>query len=472
MSPQIAFIFFGSFVLGALIIDFKITSDVSKALWIPLIWLAILASRPVALWFSPVGTKLTLEEGSPIDSIVLLVLISAAVFILFKRKLSWREWLRTNAWLCLFFLYCGISVLWSDFPVVAFKRWIRAAGSLIIILAVLSEANPISAIMTLIRRCVYILVPASILLNKYYPEMAVSYNYWTGEAYLAGVTTDKNALGRLCIVGGAFLLWSIITPTDDNHPYNKKQSRFVDIIYLLATLWLLVKSKSSTSLGCLVIGSCVLIGLGLPVIRRNIKHIGTLMIIIVFGFWIMDSSFNLTENIVTNVLHRNMTFTDRTYIWNDLLDRCTNPLFGVGYDSFWLGERYDFFMHKHQVFEAHNGYLELYAEVGMTGLFLFFGFLFQVFLKAKRSLLLNFDYGRLRLMLLFIFLFYNITEAAYKITTLMCFVFVLVAIDVPRKLQSPVSENSTTKTQAFARSSHRYSRRKESRRAIDSRGLT
>jgi O-antigen ligase len=457
MQSLIALIIFSLFIIGLLIIDCRMTSNVSKALWVPLIWLAILASRPIGGWLSSVGTQaLNQEDGSPVDSIILLALISGAIVILFKRKLCWKEWLRTNTWLCLLFLYFGISIFWSDFPLISFKRWIRAVGSLTMILVVLSEDSPIISVKTLIRRCVYILIPASILLIKYYPDMAVSYNQFTGEEYLIGVTTDKNALGRLCIVSGIFLLWNILISADSNNFYNKKQNRFIDIILLFTTLWLLFKSKSSTSLACLAIGYFVLISLGVPLIRRNIRHIGSFIILTVFGFWIVEFSFNLTESIVTNVLHRNMTFTDRTYIWNDLLDRCTNPLFGVGYDSFWLGKRFDFFMHKHQVFEAHNGYLEAYAEVGITGLLLFMGFLSQTFWKAKKSLVLNFDYGRLRLILLFIFLFYNITEASYKITTLLCFVFVLVAIDAPKKLQSQISEGSMTKPKLFESRYNRY----------------
>ena len=457
MSSLIALIVFSSFIVILLIIDCRMTSNVSKALWVPLIWLVILASRPIGVWISPFDVQaLTQEDGSIIDRIILLALIFVATVILVKRKLCWKEWLKTNEWLCLFFIYCGISIIWSDFPLVSFKRWIRAFGSLVIILVVLSEPSPISSIIALIRRCIYILVPASILLNKYYPEMAISYNQWTGEEYLAGVTTDKNALGRLCIVGGIFLFWCLTVAKDCNYHYRKNLNRFFDIIILLLTLWLLVKSKSSTSLGCLVIGYCVVIGLGIPVIKRNIRHIGTYIIIIIFGYWIIDFTFNLTENIVTNILHRNMTFTDRTYIWNDLLDRCTNPLFGVGYDSFWLGERFDFFMRKHQVFEAHNGYLEVYAEVGVIGLLLFFGFLFQAFFNAKKSLVSNFHYGKLQLTFLFIYLFYNITEASYKITTLLCFVLVLVSINAPRKLPSQISEGKVSKYKTFERRNSRY----------------
>jgi O-antigen ligase len=109
----------------------------------------------------------------------------------------------------------------------------------------------------------------------------------------------------------------------------------------------------------------------------------------------------------------------------------TNPVVGVGYDSFWLGDRLDKFVAKHQVYEAHNGYLEVYLELGFVGLALMAALVLSVFLKAKKSLLSNFDYGRLRLVVLTLFLVYNMTEAGYKATTLMFFVLLLVAVDPP-----------------------------------------
>jgi len=447
MQPQIALLVYSLFIFGILIVDSRRKSNISVALWIPLIWLAMLASRPVVNLFYPSqGLAPNNEAGNPFDRNILLVLMFIATLILFKRKLLWTQWLRENPWFFLFFLYCGISIVWSDFPGISLKRWFRAIGSLMMILVVLSEADPIVAVRTVIRRCTYVLVPLSILLNKYYREMAVSYGEWSGTESLAGITTDKNGLGRLCLVGGLFLLWDIITVRHNNDLYNHKLNRSVTIILFLMTIWLLVKSNSATALGSFVIGSCILIGLGLPIIRTKVRHIGTLLVLTALIFLILDLSFNLTEVIVTELLGRNMTFTERTYIWADLLDMGTNPIFGVGYDSFWLGERFDFFMQKHHVSQAHNGYLEVYVEVGMIGLFLFAGFLFATFRKAKSSLLLNFDYGRVRMALLFIFLFYNITEPAYKATTFLFVVFLLVAIDIPRNVQSQIPVDAMAKS--------------------------
>ena len=42
------------------------------------------------------------------------------------------------------------------------------------------------------------------------------------------------------------------------------------------------------------------------------------------------------EGYAVTMLGRDMTFTDRTFVWADLLARNTNPLVGVAYDSFWL----------------------------------------------------------------------------------------------------------------------------------------
>jgi len=442
MSPQIALLVFGSFILGVLIVDSRLKRDISVALWIPLIWLAILASRPVVQWFYPGATLNAdaFEDGNPVDRTILSVLMVIAAFVLFKRKLRWSQWLRENSWLFLFFLFCGLSIVWSEFPVVAIKRWIRALGSLMMILVVLSEADPIAAVGALVRRCAYVLIPLSVLLIKYYREMAVGYNQWTGQEMLFGVTTDKNALGRLCLVSGLFILWDIITTRHNKNRHRAKLNRVVSIIMFVMIVWLLVNANSATSLVSFVVGSCAMIGLGL--IRRRVRHIVSIAILTSAVVLILGLLFNPTNVVVTS-LGRDMTLTERTDIWKDLMNTDTNPLLGVGYDSFWLGERLKRFWQERQINEAHNGYLEIYLELGAIGLFLFSGFLVSTLARAKRSLMSSFDYGRLRIALLFAFVLYNITEAEYKATTLMYFVVLLVAIDVPRNLWVTTAENSS-----------------------------
>ena len=52
----------------------------------------------------------------------------------------------------------------------------------------------------------------------------------------------------------------------------------------------------------------------------------------------------------------------------------TNPLFGTGYESFWLGSRLLWFWQSAglgRINEAHNGCLEVYLQLGIIGLSFF-----------------------------------------------------------------------------------------------------
>lgn len=446
MPPAIALSLCILFIFSVFVIEVRRKPKVSSALWVPLIWLMIMASRPVAQWFYPGqrGSTVGYEEGSPIDRTILSILIVMAIFILLRRKIYWNQIWKENSWLLLFFLYCGISIVWSDFPGVAFRRWIRAIGSLIMILVVLSEPDPIEAVKTLIRRGAYVLIPLSILMIKYYVHLAIGYHFWTGQAMYVGVTTDKNALGRLCLICGLFFLWNIATIWRNKGVYANKSEMLVNTTFFLMILWLLMKSRSATSSGSLIIGCCIFIGLGVPLIKRNVKYIGSFIFLGFFIVLILELSFgNLAEIFVTS-LGRDVTLTERTYLWSDLMNMGTDPLWGTGYDSFWLGGRLEKIWEKYWgLNEAHSGYLEIYLELGIAGLFLLAGFLISTYRKIRRSLMLNFDYGRVRITLLVIFLLYNVTEAAYKATTLMSFVFLLIAIELPHLSQCRVAGRAT-----------------------------
>jgi O-antigen ligase len=388
----------------------------------------VLLSRPVATWLNA-GASFAegAADGTPLDRTLLMFLMFIAAIVLMQRKANWTLWLARNPWIFLFVLYCGVSILWSDFPSIGLKRWFRALGSVMMILVVLSEKEPATAVAALIRRSAYILVPFSLLLIKYYRHMGVGYNIWSGEEYLIGVTTDKNALGRLCLISGVFILWEL-TRARDKVQLAGKLDRMLTMVMFGLTMMLLSRSKSSTSLASFLAGSAILLVLGVPMVQRNVRSIVAIGVVGAVLTLVLAPALNLVELVVTS-LGRDMTLTDRTFVWGDLIGLGTNPLVGVGYDTFWLGERLETFMRVHQVNSAHNGYLEVYIELGIIGLLLLAAVLVSSSWKAMGFLTADPDYGRLRLALLVMFLLYNVTESGYKLTTGIAFVFLLVTMD-------------------------------------------
>ena len=85
-------------------------------------------------------------DGSPLDAGVFLALIIAAILVLRQRRISWANIAHSNRYLGYFFLYCLISLLWSDFPFISFKRWIKDFGNILMILVIVTDKSPADAL--------------------------------------------------------------------------------------------------------------------------------------------------------------------------------------------------------------------------------------------------------------------------------------------------------------------------------------
>ena len=152
-----------------------------------------------------------------------------------------------------------MSVAWSDFPLVAAKRWVRDLGSYLVILVVLTDPQPAEAVRTLLRRLCYLLIPLSVLLIKYFPETAKSYDPWSGVAQFVGATTSKNMLGVACLLGGIYLVWDTASRWSARKDPRNKKVLLLNAAFFAMLLWLLNLSNSATSKVCLALGSMVVL---------------------------------------------------------------------------------------------------------------------------------------------------------------------------------------------------------------------
>src|SRR5438309_3443333 len=125
MSSQLALLFTLAFIAFLFVRDWRERPPITGALWIPLLWLVIIGSRNVSEWIG-FGGATSLVDGSPLDSTIYLSLELAGLIVLFRRRVSLSKVVSENPWFALFFLYGVLSILWSDFPFVAAKRWTKA----------------------------------------------------------------------------------------------------------------------------------------------------------------------------------------------------------------------------------------------------------------------------------------------------------------------------------------------------------
>jgi len=434
MPPSLALLLWLILLLWLFVRDPANDKRVSPVLWLPLIWLVLLASRSISQWLAltTLTSATTLEEGNYVDHIIYLALTFLALRVLVARHFSWRDAFARNSALALFALFALLSVTWSDFPLASFRRWLRELGTYLMVLVVLSDTRPLDAIGTLLRRLSYLLIPLSVVVIKYFREISVGYDPWSGRAFFVGVTGGKNSLGVLCLVSGLFFFWDTLRRWADRKSKRTQRILLVNATFLAMTLWLLNLSDSATSKLCLLIGWLIITAVHIRLGRANPARLKILIPGVLITGLLLELVFT-TSDTVAELLGRDPTLTGRTEIWKALLNMDTNPLFGVGYQSFWLGSRLSavWAVLKMPINEAHNGYLETYLNLGLLGLSLLVGLLIASYRMICRRLTVSLHFASLSLAFWTILVVYNMTERAFE-NSLPWFTFLLFAVGLPR----------------------------------------
>lgn len=432
MSPSLALLFWAVLLLGFLWFDPADDSKTSLALWVPVIWMFIAGSRLPSQWLGGGMGQVAeaIEEGNPLDRSIYSALILLAIGILISRKFKWGEFFRLNFALTAFLCFALLSVLWSDFSFIAFKRWFRDLGDYVVILVVLSDPRPLNAVGTVLRRLCYLLIPLSIVLMKYYPELGIHYSVWTGAPEYVGVASSKNTLGGACLISALALFWDTATRWPDRRAPRTKRVILVNLTFLAMTLWVLHLANCATCRVCLALG-CLVIAVAHS--RLGKRHSGPLKVLMPASFFLyLILVFGFDVNVqLADAVGRNGNLTGRTEIWQNLLSMHTNPVLGTGYETFWLGPRLSWIWQVcGHINEAHNGYLDIYLSLGFIGLFLLLWF----FVASYRTICGRLDrrssLGSLGAAAWTILLFYGVTEAVFK-SGLMWMMFLVGAVVVP-----------------------------------------
>ena len=175
LPPPLALFLTLAFIVFLFRRDIRESPNVTPALWIPTLWMFLVASKPPTYWLRLASIPIVVgsrEEGNPVDAAVFLSLTLAGLYVLNQRGVSLSEFAQNNQWLTIFFIYCFLAIFWSDFPFVSFKRWIKIIGHPVMVLVILSEPDPIETVVRLFKRVAYIGSPCFNSLDHSYPDSA------------------------------------------------------------------------------------------------------------------------------------------------------------------------------------------------------------------------------------------------------------------------------------------------------------
>jgi exopolysaccharide production protein ExoQ len=434
MNASVASLVCACSIAVLLYLDREKSPRSSTALWLPGIWIAIDGSRPLSVWLGmspPTNMRL---DGSPFDAAVFGLLLAVAIVVLISRKNRTQVLLRSSWPILIYFLFCLISVVWSSHPDVSLKRWIKAVGDLAMVLVIATDLHPIAALRRLVSRVGFLLFPTSVLFIKYFGDLGRGYTS-DGLPMNTGVTTNKNTLGVVVLVISLVVLSNVRSLLVQKDQYRRRRRLVAQGVLLACGITLLLMAQSSTCKACFALGSFLIIVSNFRLIRRQPARLHALCLatLLIAGFALFFGQAG-----VANALGRESNMSGRTDIWDAVLPAVPNAVVGAGFESFWISPNVKIFQQTllsqgwypplvEDLNEAHDGYIEVYLNLGWIGLCLIAGVLIGGYRRSVKAFQRDPELGGLFLAYVVVAVFYNITEAGFRMLS-PSWIFLLLAI--------------------------------------------
>jgi O-antigen ligase len=303
------------------------------------------------------------------------------------------------------------------------------------VIVIVTDAHPVVALRRLISRIGILLFPTSVLFIKYYGDLGRGYTS-DGLPMNTGVTTNKNSLGLIVLVISLVVLWSVRSLLIHKDALDRKRRLAAQGILLAFGVALLVMAQSSTCKACFALGSLFIVGLNFRWIRRRPTRVHVItvgmVLIAAIGFLLGGQAE------VAGALGRDSNLSGRTEIWEAVIPAVPNVMIGAGFESFWVSPSIQIFqktlldLHWYPPLvavlnEAHNGYIEVYLNLGWIGVILISLILVSGYLRAYKAFQLDHELGSLFLAYVAVGAVYSITEAGFRFMCL-SWIFLLLAI--------------------------------------------
>lgn len=362
-------------------------------------------------------------EGDPVQRFFLAVAYLGVGLLVFhpRRALAvarrgWPVWMLVG--------WALFSTLWSVTPDITFRRGIAATLGALYGLLLAVRYRP-EEVLRMLGWALAIVTLASLIAIVLIPDWAVMSGLHEGA--WRGVLFHKNAFGRIMV-----LAW-IVFQAQIGLAKNGR-ALWWRMLQMIAIL-LVIGSRSAGALVLLMFAVATIVLLrvwrSLPQLLR--PAVGSLA----FAF-ALPGALLLPELLeaALGLLGKDLTLTGRIPLWLLLIPLALErPLLGYGYGAFWLGESgpsATVWALTWDAPHAHNGFLDLWLEIGIVGAI--FGALLLIIPLVRIALHVTSGLRLIKFIFLFFifFLFANMAESVLLVSGLgKAIYWVLISYFVP-----------------------------------------
>ncbi|NET33471.1 MAG: O-antigen ligase family protein [Cyanothece sp. SIO1E1] len=317
--------------------------------------------------------------------------------------LQWQASLKVASRSKLLWIFVGLlvlSVFWSDTPTATLRPAVAFVGSTLFALYL--------AVRYSWKEQLHLLAWAfgiAALLSLMFAIALPSYGLQGGAAW-RGIYHHYNTLGRIMLLSAVVFLLAA---------QPGQRYRWLAWIGFSLSTVLLLMSTSKTSLGIYL--TLLLL---LPLYKALRLYYKLAVLALMAGILTLSGMLLLVLSHLEAVLGaagKDLTFTGRTDLWALVMEMIAQrPWLGYGFRGFWRGwngaSAYIWSVETWHPVHAHNGYLDLWLDLGLVGMVVFLlGFLLAFRRALIQVRLTKTPEHLLQLMYLTFMLQYNLTES-------------------------------------------------------------
>lgn len=306
-----------------------------------------------------------LGDSNPMTMLSALLIYAIAFLLLMRRPTAMMDTIKDNPLLIVLFAFPVVSIIWSVDHSVTFRRAVALVMTGIYCVYLARRLSPDD----FIRRLLLVLFvggAASLIFTVVDPAHAIEHGVINNGSW-KGVYGHKAILGRIAAVAVTVAVY--VRPRF----LWERAMRWSTIVIFV---FLAIQSQSRAS--WLLMGGGVAFMMLLAVMRNKRFSAGIKMTIATgLGLAALLIAVTMFSQILA-AFGRDDTFSGRTSLWEGAIAvaEAHHPILGAGYRAFWTvagsdGVR-DYVQHWARLpNHGHNGYLDLWLELGYAGVALF-----------------------------------------------------------------------------------------------------